>query len=162
MPALIAQQVLNARWNGVLPVDVVGMALDLGARVFETKQLARASGEARLIGGVPYLYCCAHDPISVQRFTIAHEFGHWMLGHLKGARVRNRRASVEPADHAYEQAADQFAEALLMPASTVLYVVGHEQIADIRRLSRIFDVPLDVIGRRIDSLLKQSAGELQS
>lgn len=71
------------------------------------------------------------------RFTIAHELGHILLGHLQpeGYTVQNREP--DPADTPEEHAANVFASRLLAPACVLhgLGAVTPEQIAEVCDIS---------------------------
>lgn len=68
------------------------------------------------------------------RFTLAHELGHILLGHLPHGGLVNREPA--PNDNAFEQQANVFASRLLAPAC-VLYGVGATSAEEIMQLCRI-------------------------
>lgn len=57
-------------------------------------------------------------PWEVQRFTLAHELGHWFL-HAGGQQFRDFEPTPGVDKSATEQEADRFASELLMPHKTV-------------------------------------------
>jgi hypothetical protein len=82
---------------------------------------ARSSGQAVSQGGVWYIIYNDAEPRRRCRFTIAHELGHIVLGHLiddesaaPPPRTSTQRNSLHRDDN--ERAADTFAACLLMPA----------------------------------------------
>lgn len=105
---------LLANWDGALPVDPVAIANDCGLAVREEPELK----ELQLSG---YLDCPnlvilynPYEPIARQRFTIAHELGHYLLGHGSANRGNKRSNSAM-----IEVQANKFAAELLMPESAI-------------------------------------------
>jgi Zn-dependent peptidase ImmA (M78 family) len=121
-PETRAAVVLRQSGVQTVPVDVWEVARRLGVRI-ERADLGEdcsgvlvRRGETAVIG-VNY----AHHP-NRQRFTIAHELGHFVLH--KGAKyidkgiptVQFRNAESSTGTQTEEREANQFAAALLMPA----------------------------------------------
>lgn len=111
-----------AAYRSKAPVDVVGAARELGINVYSETLASGISGilrrDERLKGelGFVILVQASHHP-NRQRFTVAHELGHYML--------HRNRAEAEGGiqdDEFYralsgplETQANQFAANLLMP-----------------------------------------------
>jgi len=88
-----------------------------------------------------------------QRFTIAHELGHHVLGHTaQGKQFRdtpnNYRMSSAPA----EVEANTFAAELLMPASVVDFAIFTKNIRGIKNLAKAFDVSEAAMAIRLKTL----------
>ena len=81
-------------------------------------------------------YIVVNDTESVQvcRFTIAHELGHILLGHMLTDKVKYR--TFEKRDEE-EQTADMFAARLLAPACVLheLHAITVEEIAKVCNIS---------------------------
>jgi Zn-dependent peptidase ImmA (M78 family) len=74
----------------------------------------------------------AAEPPTRQRFTLAHELGHWVCQVLEGhtAPVFCRDTDLAPdANRALEREANVFAAELLMPEEAVRAAAGDETIA---------------------------------
>lgn len=123
-PERRAERVLEQFGAGNVPVDVYGVARHLGVRVERADLGDDVSGvlvrnlEAAVIG-VHF----AHHP-SRQRFTIAHELGHFVLHSGgtyvdRGTYVRFRNSASGTGTDAEEHDANQFAAALLMPGAAL-------------------------------------------
>lgn len=130
------QQARNAAWRilidcGIdrLPVNPNDICRRLGCRVQTYETGARAIQAARLSGlaktadgftlmykGTPFIFYRTDVPIGRQRFTVAHELGHVVLGHLGDGMVSTRNREPEPGDPEAEQQANVFAARLLAPA----------------------------------------------
>ena len=87
-----------------------------------------------------------------QRFSICHEIGHILLGHLPESRC-------SPAEiKAFNEEADACAGELLMPEPLLAPLV--RQRLDLKDLSSRFDVSQDALLRRIRSLpTSRSSGQ---
>ncbi|WP_420411289.1 ImmA/IrrE family metallo-endopeptidase [Roseibium sp.] len=108
------------------PVDVIGLCRDLGISVHEAYLADDVSGELVPIAGGHYqINVNASHPKTRQRFTIAHELGHFVHHrNLIGAGIDDDRAyrstnagryhntMIGPAQ---ETQANRFAANLLMP-----------------------------------------------
>lgn len=91
--------------------------------------------------------------ITRQRFTIAHEIGHIMLGHLEKNLFRAENKLME--DNLKEEEIDQlsrleieanlFAGEILVPAKILYHLVSDVQINSISELAAMFEVSKHVI-----------------
>ena len=88
-----------------------------------------------------------------KRFIIAHEIGHYTL-HCKGGKIFAHRDSTHGRSDE-ENKLDYFAACLLMPKEAFEKAFKEN---DIEQLSKIFEVPVDSVKRRILEL-KLSVGE---
>lgn len=86
------------------------------------------------------------EPRQRQNFTIAHELGHFLLGHLETSEYtclyRNPEKQVKTP---IEQEANCFAANLLVPAPMLQEYVDDYPFATDLQLSKIFGVSPDVI-----------------
>lgn len=128
-----AREILKRHWNLTLPVDVEGMARALEIKV-ERVHNPNFSGLYQVIGGKPLIQINADDSEVRQRFTIAHELGHWALGHSGSYRDGPETFSVSNFDP-FEVAANNFAAELLMPESMIRYLVFKENITHPKTLA---------------------------
>ena len=121
-----ALQVLRESGQLQVPVDVVQVAKDLGIRVEYAEFDEGCSGvlvkgeDGTAVIGVNW-----EHHANRQRFTIAHEIGHFVLSHDgntfvdKGTYARFRDEESHSGNVTEERQANQFAASLLMPASLV-------------------------------------------
>ena len=88
-------------------------------------------------GGKYYIFYYANMPVARQRFTIAHEIGHIMLGHIGVGQCT--RINREPAagDAPEETQANQFAARILAPAWVLhsIRTLTPAEIADVCEIS---------------------------
>lgn len=86
-----------------------------------------------------------------QRFSLAHEFGHYALNHdyLKSQGLGNvdidhpPKANIHPTDNLIEQEANEFAGELLVPMHILKDKYRYEKNG--LKLASVFDVSMDVI-----------------
>ena len=99
-------------------VDFNKVCKDYGIRVCSFQSMAdqlekigldlqKSSGYAFIRNDQPVILFDKNRPIEEVRFTIAHELGHILLGHLS---YRNQNEGIPKC---YEQEADAFAAALI-------------------------------------------------
>lgn len=136
----LARGVLDEHWDGILPVrpEVIGRAL--GVQVVPDPALAGdgISGQFAHESGIPVCRYNPREPVVRQRFTVAHELGHFALGH-EGMRDPTRNFSATNYDPR-EAAANRFAAELLMPESAVNELIERRRIRSLRELARRFAV----------------------
>lgn len=111
------------------PVDVHGLPERLGIRLKKAFLASGISGMLERFGNTFIVTVCATDPYTRQRFTLAHELGHYMLHrHLVGDGVDDDRAYRSTQAGKYhntligpseETEANKFAANLLMPRELV-------------------------------------------
>ena len=113
-----------------LPIDPFAIARQLGHRPEAAPCIAGgASGMLLHVGGVFGIGYPTHiDNEGFRRFSVAHEIGHYRLpGHIDAVLdVRGQhfsKAGFRSTD-SYEQEADQFASALLMPTKLFAAATG--------------------------------------
>ncbi|HKU18830.1 MAG TPA: ImmA/IrrE family metallo-endopeptidase [Candidatus Saccharimonadales bacterium] len=125
------QRKILERYKWAFPVQVGKLAEELGLTVVSTTDLPQGmSGSISKEGEHYVVYVNAKQPLRRQRFTIAHEIGHFLedrdyldqadeiLNPTKKAilnRSSRAAASDDLAERRREYVADQFAGDLLMP-----------------------------------------------
>ncbi|MBM6724317.1 ImmA/IrrE family metallo-endopeptidase [Pseudoflavonifractor phocaeensis] len=101
-----------------------------------------------------YIFYDSSLPVGRQRFTISHEIGHLMLGHVGPgtATIENREPTGTEREE--ETQANQFAARLLAPAC-VLHEVGATTAEEIRRLCGISMQAAEYRAKRMKDLEKR-------
>jgi Zn-dependent peptidase ImmA (M78 family) len=123
-----------------IPIDVSTLANKLGIRVFEEALPEDISGILDL-RNMPIIMINKDHVLNRQRFSIAHEIGHFLLHRPTGIHVDKRTyyrnsKSAEGLDE-IEIEANRFAAELLMPTDLV--------IREIEKYSDLIDSNDDVI-----------------
>ena len=137
-----ALQILETHWDGKLPVNPVKIAAAMGIRVRGDDSLAE-SGNIELTEAGPVITYNSTEALQRKRFTIAHEIGHFALGHLKpGSPLFRDTPSNFSSQSAntQERDANSFAAQLLMPSKMVKYAVAEKSITDVDSLAETFGV----------------------
>ena len=147
----------NAAWEILLacrveqlPVDLNTVLRHLNVRAYSysrSRELLEATGlaeVARRVSGLTFyagaqpviLYNDAETPQRV-RFTIGHELGHIVLGHVQPGEYTSQNREPQPGDNPTEQAANRFAADLLAPACVLWGIDLHraEDIAEVCKIS---------------------------
>ncbi|MDG9780899.1 MULTISPECIES: ImmA/IrrE family metallo-endopeptidase [Pseudomonadaceae] len=164
-----ARKALQLAWNGALPVDPVAIAqgivmyrddpvtgrrieMPIYVRPLSTHQLGGLSGRASMQQAPEICFFCDYnsDEISYRnRFTIAHELGHVLLGHVNEGKPMLRDSSFQNYDPP-ETAANTFAAELLMPEHKVRELF--RSVRTIQELSEIFVVSNPAMTYRLKNL----------
>ncbi len=133
-----------------LPVDVLDVCRREGIRVMSYRAAAECGllhalggvtdgkdGFALIVRGKKLIFFDDVLPIGRQRFTVAHELGHFVLGDV-GAEPTARNVEPSDEDAESERLANMFAARLLSPTCVLwgLGVRSAEEIAEICGLSR--------------------------
>ena len=151
-----AEEVLSVYWAAGFPVDPERIALAMGMTVDRRRLRDGTSGILRVEPDLaPEIFVDATDVEPRQKFTIAHEIGHYYERTMSGASDFNfidRRGGEYDAHEFY---ADEFAANLLMPEWEVRRQV--EAGAGLAQLARHFGVSLPAIRIRLQRLAKQMA-----
>lgn len=141
-----------------MPVNPVAVAEELGITV-----KVATFADPRIVGALlPQedrwtVYVRSSDSPRRQRFTVAHELGHYVLHqaeHPEGIFDDDlnflRTEGNVSGDREQEREANQFAAELLMPEDAVR--TAYESIKDISALARRFAVSQEAMGYRVLNL----------
>ena len=153
----ITRDILQSYQPDIFPVKVVALAHDMDLKVFET-EFDRDDVSGMIKAKEGKIYICKSDIAERQRFSIAHELGHYVL-HYRGGKfeAKDQDEHVSYRDtlsslgfSIKEMEANYFAANLLMPTKEVkrLYKLDYslEEMAD------YFLVSKAAMGYRLESL----------
>lgn len=148
-----ARELLARYWDGQLPVDPVKIATLAGIAVYGRggwdDSDYRYSGYYKTYNGVPSIeYNVTEAPVR-QRFTVAHELGHFALGHEDAPRDTG---NFQSSGDYRERQANRFAAELLMPASLVSRYFQNGFVSSVESLASTFGVSKDAMGYRLINL----------
>lgn len=153
-PEKAASNVLQAHWDGVLPVNVNEISKRMGVRLQPKGGPFRPyefSGYYKREAGVPVIEYNVADSQTRQRFTIAHELGHFVLGHADAPRDLPTSFGASVKDPR-ERAANQFAAELLMPTWAVKKISRSGRFSDVSQLATAFAVSQMAMSYRLVNL----------
>ena len=136
-----------------LPVKVVDLCRGMGIRVKYYDPTDDNDGKSTIFLGQPTIAVSKHCSPERQRFTIAHELGHILLGHVGEGVLVNREPS--PNDNPIEHEANVFASRLLAPAC-VLWALNARTPEEISRLCHISYQSASFRAERIEILYERN------
>lgn len=127
--------------NGERSIDLLGLS--------ELKE--KTDGFCTLTQNHVYIFYDSSLTVARQRFTVAHEIGHLILGHVGpgAATVENREPTG--AEREEETQANQFAARLLAPAC-VLHEIGATEPEEIQKLCGISKQAAKIRAERMQEL----------
>jgi Zn-dependent peptidase ImmA (M78 family) len=162
-PERDAQEILNTvwlrgQWEIRIPVDPFAIARDLGMLVFISSLDDGVSGMLVKQPGYddPEIYLNERDHRNRQRFTCAHEIGHYVKRSAEGndgslwQYVDRRDDLASQGKDPDEIYANQFAASLLMPGVLVLPMRAKGR--SVAALAYEFGVSADAMNYRLDNL----------
>lgn len=97
-----------------LPVSIINLCHQLNIKVKYYVPNNDSDGQSLIVKGCPIILVNKNCPNQRKRFTVAHELGHILLGHVGKYELVNREPA--PNDNPIEHEANIFASRLLAPA----------------------------------------------
>lgn len=150
-----AESLLRDYWfPRVFPVDVEHIAWEMGIRTERTFLKEGVSGMIRSEPGTdPTIYVDESEIPTRQRFTIAHELGHYVersnLGKTRFAFIDERGSKYD----LHEFYADEFAGNLLMPHDDIMRMKNELGMSNIEIAAR-FGVSGAAVAKRLARIEK--------
>lgn len=137
-----------------LPVNIVELCHKLGIAVKYYDKLEQGNdGKCTVINKQPIILVRQECSRQRKRFTIAHELGHILLGHVGKYELVNRE--ISPTDNPIEQEANVFASRLLAPAC-VLWGLKVKSADEISQLCDISPTAAEYRWQRLQELYKRN------
>lgn len=136
-----------------LPIRVTRICRQLNIRVKLYAPDDGNDGMSLILNGKPVIFVSCNVIPARQRFTIAHELGHILLGHVGRHQLVNREP--DPGDNPIEQEANVFASRLLAPAC-VLWGCGARTPDEIMKLCSISRQAAEFRATRMEKLYRRS------
>ncbi|MFM5490211.1 ImmA/IrrE family metallo-endopeptidase [Aeromonas veronii] len=153
---------LNKHWDRRLPVDPMKLAHALGMQVKHMNPFNMSaedfgiSGYAAIENGQQVVAYNTTEHPNRQRFTVAHEIGHHLLGHVSaeaGRRLRDNASNYSAnINKSIELEANEFAAQLIMPEDAVRTLIERNGITSIRALADAFSVSEAAMYYRLKNL----------
>ncbi|MCX6795790.1 MAG: ImmA/IrrE family metallo-endopeptidase [Candidatus Falkowbacteria bacterium] len=166
-----AEKLLNKYEISIAPVDVEKIAGDMGIEVSRMKfSKDEISGAIKIKGksGNPAIAVNEDHCKERQRFTIAHEIGHFILHSIDNFHIDSTEAvyfrdanATSSTTNIKEVQANQFAAELLMPKSMIVsdlqggYKLNNsdDDVQIIARLAKKYNVSSQAMSKRIGNLV---------
>ena len=173
------KQVRNSSWQCLidcnmtcLPMKVSSIAAKMNIGLYKYSQnstLLRKAGLEHLMRAKGFAYMAPSGKLMIFyddsqsrqeiRYTIAHELGHILLGHVDSNHPQGRL--LQPSDPKLEKDADSFAVRILAPAC----ILHSLQISSAEEIAALCDIPLDFArsrAKRMSELYKREEKLLAS
>lgn len=147
-PAAMARHYLARYWDGNLPVNPAAIADQVGVSIEGYSGLEFSGFFNRDNNAIIYN---TDEPIVRRRFTVAHELGHFALGHSDAPRDKPSNFSASSSSP-IEGAANRFAAELLMPAEAVKTVVRAGSMKSVDEMAQAFGVSKLAMTYRLTNL----------
>ncbi len=145
-----ARDVLNEYWDGFVPVDIRKIAESVGLTVQESSP-ERKSGY--LNAEAKTIFVSPSESQVRQRFTVAHELGHFILGHGSSDRLNTEWSDrYTPEQMGKERDANQFAAEVLMPPLALSVLINKMGITDMVKLRKQLGVSSQSLYYRLKNL----------
>lgn len=146
-----AATILDKFWNNSIPVNPITIAESLGIEVYKNETLTDIDGAFLVNDGIPTIIYRPTGNRRRDKFTIAHEIGHYCLQH--GPRHRDSPKNFFANNLTpIERAANKFAGELLMPKNAVDYAVKISNISTVNEMSEYFDVSNSAMRIRLQQM----------
>lgn len=142
-----AQEILDTYWDGSLPINVKEIARRMGIEVIENPMMTESGMIEISANGSATITVNSTEFGPRKNFTIAHEIGHYALGHvsLSNTLLRDEASNFMTGTFIpVEREANKFAAALLMPSRMIHFAIkeGHVSIASLAKLFGVSEVAM--------------------
>jgi Zn-dependent peptidase ImmA (M78 family) len=141
-----------------LPVDVIALALENDLKISYFNPAQSKSDTLESVSGLldkanKTIYINATDSLERQRFTIAHELGHYIYNHDEDKFGLNYRDGNRKRNSA-ERQADDFAAEILMPSPMVRKKLKEYSDArpTISEVASLFGVSKDAMRVKLENM----------
>lgn len=160
----IATQILDEFDVSELPVPIISIAEKIGLKIFNYDLGENISGALVIDNGQGIIGINPIESTVRQRFTVAHELGHYILHKNdeslfvdKDFKVLFRNQESSSGEIKREQDANAFAAAILMPQKLLAEIIKNMSIdltdeSSIKDLAKMFDVSATAMTYRILNL----------
>ncbi|HDM8201023.1 ImmA/IrrE family metallo-endopeptidase [Vibrio sp. B172a] len=143
-----ASQVLAAYWDYKLPVNVEDIAYKMGIKINKTRDDNHGSAYIDENGNKA-INIDDSMPYSRQRYAIAHEIGHHVLGHvIDNGEKFYYYGHIESC----ENDAHLFARQLTMAKPVIDHILGAADISSVEQMSSIFGIEASKMRVRLKEL----------
>lgn len=160
----VYKNVRNASWQCLIDCKITSLPVPISyicelyhGKVVNNSEVCKLknseSGRVYVIDGYPYVVVNDNESVQRIRFTIAHELGHYLLGHL-GSDITNLNRGYDSIKPIQETEADMFAARLLAPAC-VLWGINAQTAEQISEVCSISHTAAKIRAERMEVLRKR-------
>lgn len=117
-----AESILQLAGITEAPVDLEKIAKVLNIKIVHYDFPDKRRGMVYMDNEIKAIGVNKNNPVAMQRFTIAHEFGHYLNGHAHYSKIYEEDEKYKFSDPHFQQEkeADGFAAEMLMPKKFLL------------------------------------------
>ncbi len=148
--------ILDKHWDKTLPVNLDKIADSLGLSVEKSLGIdgdIDTSGKLSVVNGQAIATINKADTQARQRFTLAHEIGHFVLGHgSQTDKTETLYRNTQGYQPLVEQEANAFAAELIMPEIAIDFCIREQGIRTIDGLADKFGVSQIAMEYRLKNL----------
>ncbi|MCC2624899.1 MAG: hypothetical protein K0R14_772 [Burkholderiales bacterium] len=137
------------------PVNIEQIVKNYGIQVYKESMEENQSGAIVINDNASGMIINKDDSLSRQRFTMAHELGHFIsykLQNKTGEIIEFRDGTSSLGTNLEEIFANKFAASILIPKTLLVSLIGSMEV-NIEELSNIFEVSQQSLEFRIKNLL---------
>lgn len=149
-PDYFAEKVLEEHWNNTIPVNPIHIAENMGISVYSSQSI-KYIGEFLYDQDKPVILFRSSGNSRQDRFTIAHELGHFVMGYKHPHKDTNSSFDISNFIPD-EKDANYFAATLLMPKSCVEFAIHRGNLTSVEELCNYFDVSTTAMRIRLTNL----------
>lgn len=150
-----ALDILNKYWDGCLPVDIKAISSSIGINIIENYELTDIISQIEKKDNQIQIMINGNELKIRQRFALAHELGHFVLGHLNNGIykiLKDTPDSFKTKTNYLENEANQFAMAVLIPKNVLCEVLQDKKYSSLQQLAEIFAVSQSAMYCRVQNL----------
>lgn len=151
-----ALAILDKYWDRVIPINVKSIAEAAGLNVIEKDIIdgdQSISGKFSLEENRPTITLKSNEFKPRQRFTLAHELGHYFMGH--GASIDDNKSIYRNKPDSYdwrEREANAFAAEVLMPKMVINFLIEDKDITTVEELAKLLNVSESAMRYRLKNV----------
>lgn len=150
IPDYFAEKVLEEHWNNTIPVNPIHIAENMGITIYSSQSI-EYTGEFLYDQDRPVILFKPSGNSKRDHFVIAHELGHFVMGHEPSHRDTNSSFDISNFIPS-ERDANYFASTLLMPKSCIEFAIHRGNLTSVEELCDYFDVSTTAMRIRLKNL----------
>ncbi len=145
-----SKQILDTYWDKLIPVNPLTIAHKIGIIVVSDSSTNAVNSIKRDVDGKHTITLKAECEYLLRRFVIAHQIGHYALGHLNEHRnlLNDDQYSYSTMNlNPFQIEANVFATELLIPEATLMFAVsdrGYRTTASLAKLFHVSEVAMSL------------------
>lgn len=147
----IAQNILETYWGRTVPIDINEILRRMKITIIQTPHMTDSGKFFFNKDGNPIIMVNTSNDLLRQRFSMAHELGHYVLSHgaYLSDPVGNFIAGIKDIK---ENEANMFALSILIPKSAIMFFRKNQENITVNMLAEYFRVSVMALRYRLKIL----------